>query len=94
MAEARTPQKSLPKINKVDQRFWDGAAAGKLLLQNARVAARCNSFRVSPAWIVSASLIGSSRRAAEKYTLSRWYVCRAIRLSKKRRRFIYQRDFG
>ena len=25
MAEARTPQKSLPKINKVDQRFWDGA---------------------------------------------------------------------
>ncbi len=33
MAEARAPQKSLPKVNKVDQRFWEGAAAGKFLLQ-------------------------------------------------------------
>ena len=33
MAEARMPQKSLPKINKVDQPFWEGAAAGKFLLQ-------------------------------------------------------------
>jgi uncharacterized OB-fold protein len=33
MAEARTPQKSIPKVNKVDQSFWQGAAAGKFLLQ-------------------------------------------------------------
>lgn len=26
-------EKSLPKINKVDQPYWQGAAAGKLLLQ-------------------------------------------------------------
>ena len=26
MAEARAPQKSLPKINPVDRPFWDGAA--------------------------------------------------------------------
>ncbi len=36
MAETRTPQKSLPKANKVDQQFWEGAAAGKLLLQKCK----------------------------------------------------------
>ena len=36
MAETRMPQKSLPKINKVDQPFWEGAANGKLLLQKCK----------------------------------------------------------
>ena len=44
MAEARTPQKSLPKINKVDQRFWDGAAAGKLLLQKCKSCGKVQFF--------------------------------------------------
>ena len=33
MAEARAPQKSLPKINPVDRPFWEGAAKNKFLLQ-------------------------------------------------------------
>ena len=37
MAEARAPQKSLPKINPVDRPFWEGAAKDKFLLQ------KCNS---------------------------------------------------
>ena len=36
MAEASLPKKSLPKINKVDEPYWKGAAAGKLLLQLAK----------------------------------------------------------
>jgi 3-oxo-4,17-pregnadiene-20-carboxyl-CoA hydratase alpha subunit len=44
MAEAITPQKSLPKINKVDQRFWDGAAAGKLLLQKCQSCGKVQFF--------------------------------------------------
>ena len=44
MAEARTPQKSLPKINEVDQRFWDGAAAGKLLLQKCKSCGKVQFF--------------------------------------------------
>ena len=44
MAVARTPQKSLPKINKVDQRFWDGAAAGKLLLQKCKSCGKVQFF--------------------------------------------------
>ena len=44
MAEAITPQKSLPKINKVDQRFWDGAAAGKLLLQKCKSCGKVQFF--------------------------------------------------
>ena len=53
MAEARTPQKSLPKVNKVDQPFWEGAAGGKLLLQKCK-SCGCN-FPRAPASIVSAS---------------------------------------
>ena len=30
MAEARMPQKSLPKVNKVDERFWQAAANCRL----------------------------------------------------------------
>jgi uncharacterized protein len=37
MAEARAPQKSLPRINPVDAPFWQGAAKGKFFLQ------RCTS---------------------------------------------------
>jgi uncharacterized OB-fold protein len=44
MAEARMAQKSLPKINKVDQRFWDGAAAGKLLLQKCKSCGKVQFF--------------------------------------------------
>lgn len=44
MAEIRTAQKSLPKINKVDQRYWEGAAAGKLLLQECRGCGKVQFF--------------------------------------------------
>ena len=44
MAEARAPQKSLPKINKVDQPYWEGAAAGKLLLQKCRDCGKVQFF--------------------------------------------------
>ena len=36
MAEARAAQKSVPKVNKVDQPFWEGAAAGKFLVQKCK----------------------------------------------------------
>ena len=44
MAEARMPQKSLPKVNKVDQAFWEGAAAGKLLLQKCKNCGKIQFF--------------------------------------------------
>jgi uncharacterized OB-fold protein len=44
MAEARMPQKSLPKINKVDQPFWEGAAAGKFLLQKCKGCGKVQFF--------------------------------------------------
>ena len=44
MAEARVPQKSLPKINKVDQPFWEGAAAGKFLLQRCQGCGKVQFF--------------------------------------------------
>ena len=44
MAEARMPQKSLPKINKVDQAFWEGAANGKFLLQKCKSCAKIQFF--------------------------------------------------
>jgi len=44
MAEARTPQKSLPKVNKVDQPFWEGAAGGKLLLQKCKSCGKVQFF--------------------------------------------------
>ena len=44
MAEARAAQKSLPKINKVDQPYWEGAAAGKLLLQKCRGCGKVQFF--------------------------------------------------
>ena len=44
MAEARVPQKSLPKINKVDQPFWQGAAAGKFLLQRCKGCGKVQFF--------------------------------------------------
>jgi uncharacterized OB-fold protein len=44
MAEARLPKKSLPQINKVDQPFWQGAAAGKLLLQKCQACGKLQFF--------------------------------------------------
>ena len=44
MAEARMPQKSLPKVNKVDQAFWEGAAAGKFLLQKCTSCGKVQFF--------------------------------------------------
>jgi uncharacterized protein len=44
MAEARTPQKSLPKINPVDAPFWQGAANGKFLLQKCQSCGKVQFF--------------------------------------------------
>ena len=44
MAEARVPQKSIPKVNKVDQPFWEGAADGKFLLQKCRACGKVQFF--------------------------------------------------
>ncbi len=37
-------EKSLPKINKIDRPFWEGAAAGKLLLQKCRACGQLQFF--------------------------------------------------
>lgn len=44
MAEARMPQKSIPKVNKVDQPFWEGAAGDKFLLQKCRACGKVQFF--------------------------------------------------
>jgi uncharacterized OB-fold protein len=44
MAEARMPQKSIPKMNKVDQAFWEGAAGNKFLLQKCRTCGKVQFF--------------------------------------------------
>jgi len=44
MAEARMPQKSLPKVNKVDERFWQAAANEKFLLQKCRSCGKLQFF--------------------------------------------------
>jgi uncharacterized OB-fold protein len=44
MAEASEPKKSLPKINKVDAPYWQGAAAGKLLLQKCKACGKLQFF--------------------------------------------------
>jgi uncharacterized OB-fold protein len=44
MAEARTPQKSLPKINPVDRPFWEGAAKNKFLLQKCKSCGKVQFF--------------------------------------------------
>jgi hypothetical protein len=44
MAEARLPQKSLPKVNKVDRTFWEGAADNKYLLQKCRSCGKVQFF--------------------------------------------------
>jgi uncharacterized OB-fold protein len=44
MAEARIPQKSLPKINPVDAPFWQGAANGKFLLQKCKSCGKVQFF--------------------------------------------------
>ncbi|HEX7227493.1 MAG TPA: OB-fold domain-containing protein [Candidatus Binatia bacterium] len=44
MAEARMPQKSIPKVNKVDQPFWEGAAGNKFLLQKCRACGKLQFF--------------------------------------------------
>ncbi len=37
-------EKSLPKINSIDQEFWQGAAAGRLLLQKCQKCNHCQYF--------------------------------------------------
>ena len=37
-------EKSLPKINQIDRPFWEGAAAGRLLLQKCRPCAKVQFF--------------------------------------------------
>ena len=37
-------EKSLPKINKIDQLFWKGAAEGKLLIQKCRACGKLQFF--------------------------------------------------
>ena len=44
MAEARAPQKSIPKVNKVDQPFWEGAANEKFMLQKCRSCGKVQFF--------------------------------------------------
>lgn len=44
MAEARMPQKSLPKVNKVDERFWQAAANEKFLLQKCKSCGKLQFF--------------------------------------------------
>ena len=44
MAQARAPQKSLPKINPVDAPFWRAAAAGKFLLQKCKSCGKVQFF--------------------------------------------------
>jgi uncharacterized OB-fold protein len=44
MAEARAPQKSLPKVNPVDAPFWRAAAAGKFLLQKCKSCGKVQFF--------------------------------------------------
>ena len=44
MAEARMPQKSIPKVNKVDRPFWEGAARSKFLLQKCRACGKVQFF--------------------------------------------------
>ena len=38
------PQKSIPKVNKVDQPFWEGAARSKFLLQKCRACGKVQFF--------------------------------------------------
>ena len=44
MAEARMPQKSIPKVNKVDERFWQAAANEKFLLQKCKSCGKLQFF--------------------------------------------------
>lgn len=44
MADASLAKKSLPKINPIDQPYWQGAAAGKLLLQKCRDCGKVQFF--------------------------------------------------
>jgi len=44
MAEASQPKKSLPKVNPIDQPYWQGAASGKLLLQKCRDCGKLQFF--------------------------------------------------
>jgi len=44
MAETRVYQKSLPKINKVDQPFWEGAVKEKFLLQKCKSCGKVQFF--------------------------------------------------
>ncbi|MGH7828052.1 MAG: Zn-ribbon domain-containing OB-fold protein [Candidatus Binatia bacterium] len=44
MAESSQPKKSLPKINPIDQPYWQGAAASRLLLQKCKDCGKLQFF--------------------------------------------------
>jgi uncharacterized OB-fold protein len=44
MAEASPGKKSLPKVNPIDQAYWQGATAGKLLLQKCKDCGKVQFF--------------------------------------------------
>jgi uncharacterized OB-fold protein len=44
MAEARVPQKSVPRVNPVDAPFWRGAAGGKFLIQKCKSCGKVQFF--------------------------------------------------
>jgi uncharacterized OB-fold protein len=44
VADGSRAQKSLPRINKIDQPYWQGAAAGKLLLQRCKACGKLQFF--------------------------------------------------
>lgn len=44
MAQPSQPKKSLPKVNPIDQPYWQGAVAGKLLLQKCKDCGKLQFF--------------------------------------------------
>jgi len=44
VADGLRAQKSLPRINKIDQPYWQGAVAGKLLLQRCKACGKLQFF--------------------------------------------------
>lgn len=44
MADAIQPKKSLPKLNPIDRPYWEGASAGKLLLQKCKDCGKLQFF--------------------------------------------------
>ena len=88
MAEARAPQKSLPKINPVDRPFWEGAAKNKFLLQKCNSCGKVQFFPRVACVDCFGEMDWIEAKGTGKIHTLRWCACRATRRSKKRRRFI------